>query len=163
MADEEITNSSSDDMPAMDTMPEFEVGAGGPPSTGGVPGLHDLLMQPNSNQGGMWSPVQKLMSGSTKPEEYLALTDVNEEDIPIFMQVLYITNLYNYADGRLIDCLWSGFQLQRAKGAAFTKFLVQMVTGEKNAEDSKEARRNAFVNRMGGQQQGGTPVGKLTG
>lgn len=157
-----MTMPTSDDMPIMDDLPEMGVSGGPAPPSGNIPGLSNLLMERNS-QGGMWSPVQKLMGGSTKAEEYLALTSVAEEDIPLHMQILYLTNLYSYGNGNLSECIWAGYQLRRAVGGKFSGQIVEMVTGQKAAEVSNQEKRQAFLNKMRGGTDQGNTVGKLMG
>jgi len=161
MPDDEMTMPSSDDMPEM---PEFDAAGSASNANGSVAGLSNLLMQPGgNNQGGMWSPIQVMMRGSVKAEEYLPLTNVTEEDIPLHMQIMYFANLANYGNGKLEECIWAGYQLRRAIDGNFQKQIVSMVTGERVNNESKQDQRQAFLNRMRGQQQqGGTnPVGKL--
>ena len=96
----------------------------------------------------MWNPIERAMRGSVNPEEYLGLTDVNDEDIATHMQIMYFKNLANYGNGRLEDCLWAGYQLQRARGGQLMKQVVQMVIGQRQQEmRNSQQRRQGMFNR----------------
>lgn len=156
MAEEELNGHNPD----MD-MPEIEVGESSAPGSN-IPGLKNIFVQPNVG-GGMWNPIERAMRGTTKPEEYLALTNVTEDMIHNHMRVQFYQNIANYGDGLIEDIIWSEYQLRRALNGEFMSQVVDMVIGERqNRKNLMRDAANSVFNRARGHDSPTFQPGKLT-
>lgn len=135
-----MVNHNSDDLP--------EFGASGGPiqgPTGNQPGTANIFMQPTAPGSGMHSPIERLLRGTTNPQEFYALSNVSEEDVQTISRILYFSNLFNYGDGKLEECIWAQLQLRRAINGKFTEQIVQMVTGQHQPTDEGRSRVGSLM------------------
>lgn len=140
MAEYENGHDSERDIPV--DLPEIAVEDGSDPNRGGIPGLKNIFIQPNTNTGGPWDAIKEAMKGSQNAEFYLALTNVNEELIQNHMRVQFYLNIANYGDPIIEDIILTEYQMRRAINGEFMAQVVDMVVGERQAR-KREARNAA--------------------
>lgn len=112
---------------------------------GNIPGLRDLMFQPNQAGRGIWDPIEKVMKGSTNPEDFLRLTIVDAAAVGRHQRIMYVKNLARHGNGRLEEVMWSGYNLRCSVGGELLDLIGQMVTGQRQQrnEDWKERRLRA--------------------
>jgi hypothetical protein len=129
-------------------LPEIEVQAGEAGAARNIPGLGNLLIQPGGSGRGWWDPVERVMKGSSAPEDFLRLTNVTEAAVGRHQRIQYVKNLAHYGNGRLEDVMWSGYNLRCSVGGELLELIAQMVTGDRQRKnDTWQQRRQGVFNR----------------
>lgn len=132
-------------------------------STGGVgptPSVKGLYIQPFPG-GNLANPIEKFMKGSNKPEEFIPLTNVTEEEISRDERILYYQNIANFANGKMADVMLFGYNLKRAKDGRTARDVVTILSGERQrqAKEWQDRQHGAFNHaRNNTALQGGTNI-----
>jgi len=140
-----------------DDLPDVEVE---PSSTGNdnTPSVKGLIIQPFP-QGQQHNPIEKFMKGSNKPDEFIPLTYVTDQEISRHSRMLYFSNIANYANGRMQDVMLFTYNLKRARLGQTGKDVVAMVSGERQrAQRDWESRQNRIMSRS----RNNSPLGNNT-
>ncbi len=125
--------------------PEPPVGEGENRDNRGEPGLEGMMV---TSGGGYWNTARELVTGSTKPEEYLARTNISEKEWKRKKRIIANLLYLDQGDIDMEKLLWMDLVISPAFDGEARRQLVEVTVGQRMM-DMARSGMNAVASARG--------------